>query len=124
MRSAMLDIKFIRNNIDKVKQAIELKNDYADVDKLIELDAKKREILAEVEQLKHQRNKVSEQIAKMKKEKQDASVLITEMKHVSENIKNIDDEIKAFDKQIYQIQIQIPAYHFPGNVCLFQLNEF
>ena len=104
----MLDIKYIRNNIEQVKQAIVLKKDHADVDKLVELDAKKREILSEVEQLKHQRNKVSEQIAELKKEKQDAAEMIAEMKKVAENIKLMDEKRKSLEEQIYQIQIRIP----------------
>ncbi|OQX95424.1 serine--tRNA ligase, partial [candidate division KSB1 bacterium 4572_119] len=104
----MLDMKFIRNNVDKVKAAIEQKNDIAEVDKLIELDADKRKILFEVEELKHKRNKVSEEIAKLKKQKLDASKIITEMKEVSDKIKSFDEQVKALDEQINQILIQIP----------------
>jgi len=104
----MLDIKFIRNNIDKVKKAIELKNDFADIDKLLEIDYKKRQTLSEVEELKHRRNKVSEEIGTLKKSKQDASALIQEMKLVSDNIKQLDDKIKNYDEEIYDILIRIP----------------
>ena len=104
----MLDLKFIRNNVDKVREAITLKNDYADIDTLLMLDTDRREKLAEVESLKHQRNTVSEQIAKMKKEKQDASGLILDMKQVSEKIKTLDEEIRTLEEKIYDIQIRIP----------------
>ncbi len=104
----MLDIKFIRNNVDKVKKAIELKNDHADIDKLIEVDAEKRKVMIQVEELKHQRNKVSEEIARMKKQKQDASRIINEMKNVSDRIKELDEKVKSFDQEIYDISIRIP----------------
>ncbi len=104
----MLDMKFIRNHVDLVKQAIRLKRDQADVDALIDLDTRKRQLLVDVELLKHQRNQVSEQIAQLKKDKKDASGIIEEMKHVSDRIKKMDDEIKEFDEKIYQIQIRIP----------------
>jgi seryl-tRNA synthetase len=104
----MLDIKFIRNNVDKVKRAIELKNDHADIDGLVELDNDKRKLLTEVEELKHQRNKASEEIARMKKQNQDASQFINEMKNVSERIKQLDDRVKSFDQEIYEILIRIP----------------
>jgi len=110
----MLDIKFIRNNVEKVKKAIKLKNDYADIDKLLELDADKREILTEVEKLKHQRNRVSEEIGRMKKQQQDASRLIVEMKDVSARIKQLDDQVKIYDQQIYDILIQIPNIPHPS----------
>ncbi len=104
----MLDIKFIRNNVDKVKKAIELKNDHADIDKLIDLDAEKRKAMTEVEELKHQRNEVTERIARMKKQKQDASQIIGEMKNVSDRIKQLDEKVKSFDVEIYDILIRIP----------------
>ena len=104
----MLDMKFIRNNVDKVKAAIEQKNDFAEVDKLIELDADKRKILYEVEELKHKRNKVSEEIANLKKQKLDASTIIAEMREVSDKIKSFDEQVKVLDEQINQILIQIP----------------
>lgn len=104
----MLDIKFIRNNVDKVKKAIELKNDYADIDQLLAMDAEKRKIMTEVEELKHRRNKVSEDIGRMKKQNQDAATFITEMKNVSDRIKELDEQIKTFDQKIFDILVRIP----------------
>jgi len=104
----MLDLKFIRNNPDKIKQAIELKNDYADIDRLLELDQKRRQILTEVEELKHQRNKVSDDIAQLKRQKQDATDLIQEMKTVSAKIKEMDEEVRQLEGQIHEILIRIP----------------
>ena len=104
----MLDIKYIRSNVEKVKQAIEMKNDFADIDQLISLDQKKREILTEVEELKHKRNTVSEQIAQFKKSKKDASDLIAEMKTVSGTIKQMDEDVKKLDEAINEIMSKIP----------------
>lgn len=104
----MLDMKFIRNNVEAVKKAIELKNDYADIDRLLKLDAERRKLLVEVEELRHKRNTVSEQIARLKREKKDATAIINEMKNVSTQIKQMDDRIKELDKQIYDILIRIP----------------
>ena len=55
----MLDIHFVRENPEKVKQAIAQKNDKADVDALLERDKTRRELIKEVEALKHQRNQAS-----------------------------------------------------------------
>ncbi|MDP2808402.1 MAG: serine--tRNA ligase, partial [bacterium] len=65
----MLDPKFVRENIEQVKKAIALKGEKADLGPFLELDAKRRTIVQEVETLKAQRNSVSEEIAKLKKEK-------------------------------------------------------
>ncbi len=104
----MLDLKYIRNNVEKVKKAIELKNDHADIDRLLALDNDRRKMLTEVEELKHQRNKVSEDIGRMKKQNQDASKFISEMKNVSDRIKQLDEKIKSLDQDIYEILIRIP----------------
>ncbi|MDZ7376021.1 MAG: serine--tRNA ligase [candidate division KSB1 bacterium] len=104
----MLDIKFIRNNVDRVKQAIQLKNDHADIDRLLQLDGERRQILTEVEALKHERNQVSEEIGRLKQQRQDASHLISQMKSVADRIKQMDDRVKTLDQQIYDILIRIP----------------
>ncbi len=104
----MLDIKFIRNNVVRVKQAIQLKNDHADIDRLLQLDTERRQILTEVEALKHERNRVSEEIGRLKQRQQDASHLISQMKAVAEQIKQMDDRVKVLDQQIYDILIRIP----------------
>jgi len=104
----MLDMKYIRNNVEAVKKAVRLKKEHADIDGLMALDAERRGILAEVEQLKHRRNTVSEDIAKLKKEKKDASSVIAEMKDVSNRIKEMDEVVKEKDEQIFQLLSGIP----------------
>ncbi|MBD3344031.1 MAG: serine--tRNA ligase [Chitinivibrionales bacterium] len=104
----MLDIQFIRENPDKVKQASLNKKDPADIESILELDRKRREIIYEVEQLKSLRNKKSQEIALLKKEKNDASGILSEMKTVSEQIKNFDTDLKTIEDDIRAIAIKIP----------------
>ncbi|NOZ56559.1 MAG: serine--tRNA ligase [Calditrichaeota bacterium] len=110
----MLDLKFIRENPDLVRRAIESKREKADLDRLLELDERRRQLLAEVESLKHQRNVVSQQIAAKKKAGEDASEAIREMQGVAERIKALDDELKKIEKAIYEIQIWIPNVPHPS----------
>ena len=63
----MLDIKYIRENPDKVKKGIAAKNEKSKVDEVLQLDEQRREIIVQVEDLKAKRNKVSSQIPQMKK---------------------------------------------------------
>ena len=56
----MLDIKFIRENPEKVKKAAENKQVEVDIDRLLELEEKKKEVLKEVEKLRAQRNTITE----------------------------------------------------------------
>jgi seryl-tRNA synthetase len=104
----MLDMRFIRENPIKVKQAIKNRNMNIDIDKLVDLDAQRRRLLAETEKLKNIRNTESEEIANLKRENQDASVRIAEMKQISQNIKEIDSKVGDIDQEIQKIIMTIP----------------
>jgi seryl-tRNA synthetase len=104
----MLDLKFIRENADLVRQAIRNKNEKADVDALLELDKGRRSLIGEVESLRAQQNKVTAQIAEMKRNKEDASDLISRMKNLSETIKKLNGDLNNHEEKITEIQIRIP----------------
>mgnify|MGYP000194444269 CR=1 FL=1 len=76
----MLDIKFIRQNPEKVKEGCKKKGADIDVDKLLEIDKKRREILKKVEEIRAQKNKASKEIVKLKgKEREE---LLRRMKEI------------------------------------------
>lgn len=104
----MLDLKFIRENAELVKKAIINKNESADVDKILELDKKRRTIIGDVEKLKALRNKVSEQIAKKKKNKEDATDEIAEMKKVGEDIAGLDSDLRSIKEALDYHLIRVP----------------
>jgi seryl-tRNA synthetase len=104
----MLDLKFIRDNADLVKKAVENKNESADVNKILELDEKRRAIIAEVEELKALRNKVSEQIGVKKKNKEDASDEIAHMKEVGEKIAAMDNDLRSVKEALGHHLLRIP----------------
>lgn len=104
----MLDIKFIRENIELVKENIKNKNEKADLGEFIELEEKRRVIIKDVEKLKNDRNNASKEIAQLKKEGKDASNFINEMKVVSDKIKELDDELKLVEKKIFNTIAFLP----------------
>ncbi len=104
----MLDIKYIRDNPDLVRRATENKNESADIDKIIELDKKRRTVIGEVEQLKALKNKVSEQIAKRKKNKEDASDDIAQMKEVGEKISDLDKHLRSMNEALDYHLLRVP----------------
>jgi len=104
----MLEMKFIRENADKVRQAVKNKGEKADLDLLLNLDEKKRKLLMQADELKHERNVVSEKIALMKKEKHDAGSVIAEMRKVSEQIGSLDNELRQLEEQINGLLLTIP----------------
>jgi len=104
----MLDIKFIRENAELVKTGIKNKNEKDTVDRILELDAERREHLQEVEELKAQRNKVSQEVGRLKKTGENADDIIAEMKQVSDNIKDLDEKVRVVSEQLNELLMWVP----------------
>ena len=83
----MLDIKFIRENPQIVKMAATNKNERIDIDKILELDSKKRKLQFEYDNLRASQNNVSKQIPILKKEKKDVTELLSKMQEISQKVK-------------------------------------
>ena len=104
----MLDIKLIVENADYVKDAMSHRSGKYDVDKVLSLYAKRREILMEVETKKATRNKVSDEIAVIKRNKGDASAMIAEMKELGEEIKELDAALAEIEPALKEAVLSIP----------------
>ena len=106
----MLELKFMRENVEMLKEVLKNRNNSIDMDAFVALDSKRREVLSEVENLK--RDNVSAEIASLKKEKKDANHLIEKMGGVSAKIKELDAELAEIDAELTHIQMTIPnVYH-------------
>lgn len=99
----MLDLKFIRENPDLVKQGLLNKNEKVTIDELLALDLERRNKLQTVEELKAKRNKVSQEVAQLKKVGQNADHIIAEMKTVSDEIKNLDDSVRIVEEKMNEL---------------------
>jgi len=104
----MLDLKFIRENVEKVKEAVKNKNEKTDIDLILSLDEKRRSLLSQADELKHQRNVVTEKIAGMKKVKQDAQEEIERMRKVSDQIDSLDNQLKDLEEKIASLLLTVP----------------
>lgn len=104
----MLDIRKIRENPDILSEALKNRNMDIDLKPLLDADAKRREILSEVEDLKNTRNTVSKEIGAIKKSGGDASAIMEEMRSVGEKISNLDAQIAELDSQIEDFLMRIP----------------
>ena len=104
----MLDLKFVRENIELVNKNSQNKNENADASEITKLDERRRTLIAEVENLKSQRNNTTKEIAALKSQKIDAEKQIAEMKTVSDKIKNLDDELHKIEENIHTVLQKIP----------------
>ncbi|SKA05557.1 serine--tRNA ligase [Selenihalanaerobacter shriftii] len=104
----MLDLSFVRENVDLIKKVLKQRGTEAPIDEFKEYDDKRREALYEVEQLKHKRNKASNKIGELKRNGEDASELIKEMQEVSARIKELDEVVNKAEERINEILLRIP----------------
>ena len=106
----MLDIKTLRNDPERVKQAVKNRNGNLDkeVDMLLEIDQKRRGIIAEVETMKAEQNAVSKQVPQYKKEGKDCAELFKQMKELSDKIKQFDTDLAELDNKQRELLLMIP----------------
>lgn len=105
----MLDIKRIRDDFDNVKAALESrgKGDY-DIGRAVEIDDRRKALLAEVEALKAKQNRDSRQIPVMKKAGEDTTALMAELKEISGKISAMDDQVKEVQTELRDLLLGIP----------------
>ncbi|MBQ5973384.1 MAG: serine--tRNA ligase [Oscillospiraceae bacterium] len=106
----MLDIKIIREDPERVKAGLAAKEyDGAEtVDRILELDAARRDAIRTAEQLKAEQNRVSRQIPAMKKAGQDTAPVFAEMKKLSEEIKGCDAKVKEIETEYTGLMLSLP----------------
>ncbi|NMB44029.1 MAG: serine--tRNA ligase [Clostridiales bacterium] len=104
----MLDLKLLRSNFDYVEKALARRNEDFDLSKFKDLDEKRRSLLAEVEVLKSNQNKVSKEIPIMKKEGKDVAPILEEMKELSAKIKELDSQVSEVEQELNAWMLTIP----------------
>ncbi len=103
----MLDIKYIRENLDTVKHAAVVKRVNVDLDQIMHLDDRRRELLQKVEAIRGEKNKASESIPKMKGEEKQA--LLDKMKSYSAEEKTLDEDLKDVERELLKLMLLVPA---------------
>ena len=93
----MLDLKFVRSNLDVVRESLKNRNSKLNVDEFSELDNRRRELIQEVEVLKAERNSTSADVAKLKREGGNADEIIARMGELSGRIKALDEDLKDIE---------------------------
>ena len=104
----MLEIKFVKQNLVKVQNALNERGQTIVLDNFIKCDEDRRAILQKIEALRHQRNVVSDEIAEMKRAGEDAEVLRVEMRKVSSKIKELNKTLVLNQHQIENILLGLP----------------
>jgi seryl-tRNA synthetase len=104
----LLDLKFIRDNLDRVRQAMADRRAKVDLDAFEALDRQRRALLPELENLRARKNEVSAQVGKAKKSGQDMSSVFAEMKEVGERVKALEESLAGIQTQLEALVLTIP----------------
>lgn len=104
----MLDLKWIRENLDLANAGIKHKNIDYDLNTLLEKDDRRKQLLAEVEALRSSLNTVNKEIGDKKRKGDNAESLILQMKDVSKNIKDIESALDPLNSDIEQTLLTLP----------------
>jgi seryl-tRNA synthetase len=104
----MLDINLIRENPEKVREALRKRQNSLDpVDQVLNLDEQRRELIQQVEGLKAERNTVSKEISRMK-DQPERQGKIDQMRMVGERIDALDQNLREVESQLNEIMAEIP----------------
>jgi len=103
----VLDIKFIRENPDKVKEGCQAKQVKVDIGRLLEVDKKRRQTLHALEDMQSQKNKASKTISKTKDEKEKQKIIL-QMRELDKNSDRLTKTTKKLDEEFNKLMLQIP----------------
>ncbi|WP_425805847.1 serine--tRNA ligase [Desulfitobacterium sp. Sab5] len=104
----MLDLKFVRNNPEIVKEALKKRYSSLNLEEFLNHEENRRKLLYEVEILKAQRNTVSEEVGRRKKNGEDAEALILEMREVGQKIKGYEEQLADIEQKMQAVMYEIP----------------
>jgi seryl-tRNA synthetase len=103
----MLDIKFIRQNPESIKEACQKKSIDLNIDLLLDLDEKRREIIQKTEDINSQKNKANQRI-KEAKDKNERENIISEMRKLDKDTDKIKEDFKKIDDEFQKMILLVP----------------
>ena len=111
----MLDMKFVRENPEKVIEAVHNRNGELSLDEFLALDKERRELTQQVEVLKNERNTASKEIGKLKKAGENAGEKMAEVRAIGDKIAADDTRLREIEVRLKEIMLSIP--NIPAEDC-------
>ena len=104
----MLDLKFVRENLELVKQNLDNRHTKGDLDTFVAAYDERKQLIQKVEELKALRNSVTEEISQLKRNKENADDKIAEMKRVGDEISELDGRIREVEESLRNAALMLP----------------
>ena len=111
----MLDMKFVRENPEKVMEAVHNRNGELNLDEFLALDKERRELTQQVEVLKNERNTASKAIGQLKKAGENAEEKMAEVRAIGDKIAADDTRLREIEARLKEIMLSIP--NVPAEDC-------
>jgi len=104
----MLDLRLIRERPDWVKERLRSRGGDYPVDQILDLDAERRRLTAEVDALRHERKTLSEKIGRLKKEGRDAEVLVARVRGIGERLRELEERLREIEREEQNLLLELP----------------
>ena len=104
----MLDMKFVRDNLDIVRTMLKNRNNSMSLDGFAELEKKRRDILNESDNLKSQKNSTSKKIGELRKAGEDTTEISAAVRELGNKISALDNELREVEENLRGILLSIP----------------
>ena len=105
----MLDIGFVRDNADVVRDAMVKRGyDTAPLERLLEIDARRRQLITKTDQLRHKRKELSKKIGLLRREGGDTETLISQVQQVKTELENAEAELKSLQTEFNSLRLLLP----------------
>jgi seryl-tRNA synthetase len=104
----VLDLRFVRENIDLLKEKLTLRGENLDLSPFIQIDQERRDLIQKADALRNQRNQVSDEISKIKQEGGAAEDLVNRMRQVGQEIKALETELREKEEKLQAFLLTIP----------------
>lgn len=104
----MLDIKIIRENPEKVNELLKRRNPELSIDGILEIDAKRRKVQSQADELRAKRKKISQEIGMLKKQGQDTDAIQAEVKVMGDEIKSLEEQEQQLDVEQRNLLLSTP----------------
>lgn len=108
----MLDIRLIREEPERVRQAMEALNTTAPIDEIIALDERRRDLVNQVEQMKARRNEGSKTVGKTS-DKAERDRLVAEMRALGDDISAMDEQVRQVEDDLHALMLSVPNLPLP-----------
>ena len=110
----MLDVKFLREDLTRVKERLATRGTEIDWDEFVYIDQQRRDTLARIEKLKERKNRLSGEIGKVKKSGGDATALMREVEEVSETIREGEKPLAEIEARFEKFMLTVPNLPEPS----------